>query len=88
MNNNIDAEMVAEKIVHIIIDRLGVETDGMKSNMSLKDDLGIDSFDSLRIIFEVEDEFGIKVPPSEVKNIETIDDIVSYIMKRMVIGLN
>ncbi len=88
MNKNIDAEMVTEKIVHIIIDRLGVETEGMESNMSLKDDLGIDSFDSLRIIFEVEDEFGIKVPPAEVKNIETIDDIVSYIMKRMVIGLN
>ncbi len=88
MKTSIDAEMVHEKIVHILFDRLGLETDGIENSMSLKDDLGIDSFDSLRIIFEVEDEFGIKVPPAEVKSIETIGDIVTYIMKRMTVGLS
>lgn len=88
MKNNIDPEIIKEKIAYILFDRLGVETNDIKGGMSLKDDLGIDSFDALRVIFEVEDEFGIKVPPAEVKNVETVDDMVSYIIKRMNVGLN
>ncbi|MBI5122864.1 acyl carrier protein, partial [Candidatus Roizmanbacteria bacterium] len=55
----------------------------IKRTSLLKDELGIDSFDSLRVIFEVEDEFNIKVPPDETLNIKTVNDIVNYIGERL-----
>ncbi|RJQ44683.1 MAG: acyl carrier protein [Nitrospiraceae bacterium] len=71
------------KIRQIITDKLGYEEDEINKTSLLKDDLGIDSFDSLRIIFAVEDEFDIQVPPSEVAWIKTVNDMVEYILNRL-----
>ncbi len=81
-----DRKLVVEKIRQIITEKLGYEPVEIDASTTLKEDLGIDSFDSLRIIFEVEDEFDIKVPPQEVTHVKTIDDIVNYIQKRLIKG--
>lgn len=83
MNRDINVKLIGEKIEHIMTERLGFTADEVRMTALLKDDLGIDSFDSLRIIFELEDEFNIKVPPDEIAWIKTVEDIVEYILKRL-----
>lgn len=83
MKENINAKVIEDKVRHILTDRLGIDVGNIKTSSLLKDDLNIDSFNSLRVIFEVEDIFDISVPPTEVTDIKTISDIVNYIHKRL-----
>lgn len=80
---HINRDIIKDKIKEMLADRLGLDVDDIKNSFLLKDDLGIDSFDSLRIIFEVENAFNIKVPPTEVLGIKTVNDIINYILKRL-----
>jgi acyl carrier protein len=42
-------------------------------------ELGLDSLDMYEMIYEMENEFGVKIPDSEVANLVTIGDIVKFI---------
>ncbi len=76
-------KIIKEKIREILHQRLGLDIAGFKDSLKLDNDLGIDSFDALRIIFELEDAFNIKVAPAETKNIRTVKDICNYINSRI-----
>ena len=53
------------------------------SNSKFVDDLGADSLDFLEIVMSVEDEFGIKVPVEDVKDITTVKDAYEEIKKAL-----
>lgn len=42
------------------------------------EELGIDSLGVMELLFKIEDEFGITVPPEQV-DLATVDDVVAYI---------
>lgn len=41
--------------------------------------LGIDSLSLVEMLFTVEDEFGIRIPPSSAEKITSINDLVSLV---------
>lgn len=49
--------------------------------MNLKDDLGIDSLDSMELMMAVEDAYGITVPEEELPNLTSVKAIVEYVDK-------
>lgn len=46
-------------------------------------DLGLDSFDLVQIICEIEDEFDIEIPDKVLKNFNTVGDVVKYLEKKV-----
>ncbi len=46
-------------------------------------DLGLDSFDLVQIICEIEEEFDIEIPDKVLKNFTTVGDVVSYLEKKV-----
>ena len=48
-------------------------------NPKLKEDLELDSLDSVELIMSAEEEFGIEIPDEDVMNFKTVNDIVNYI---------
>ena len=40
------------------------------------DDLGISSLDSISLVFDIEDRYGVEVPNEKLKKVRTIRDIV------------
>lgn len=46
-------------------------------------DLGLDSFDLVQIICEIEDEFDVEIPDKVLKNFTTVGDVVSYLEKKL-----
>lgn len=79
----IDRSIIESKTKEVLSDMMGYDSEDLKGSSLLDDDLGLDSFDALRIIFEVEDSFDITIPPSEIADIKTMDDIYEYIEKRI-----
>jgi len=71
-----------DKIKEIIIDKLGVE--GSKVNMEAKfiDDLGADSLDTVELIMQFEEEFGIEIPDDDAENLLSVKQAVDYISEK------
>ena len=45
------------------------------------DELGLDSMDTVQLLFDAEDAFGVTFDGEEVKNLRTVGDIIDYIGK-------
>lgn len=71
--------MSFEKVRDILVEQLDVEENEIKPESNIQEDLEADSLDIVEIVMEIEDEFDIKIPESEIEKIKTVKDIVDYI---------
>jgi len=68
-----------DKVKEIIIDKLGVEEEKIASEASFVDDLGADSLDTVELIMQLEEEFGIEIPDDDAEKITTVQLAVDYL---------
>ena len=68
-----------DKVKEVIIDKLGVEEDKIVPEASFVDDLGADSLDTVELIMQLEEEFGIEIPDEEAEKMTTVESVVDYI---------
>lgn len=74
--------MVFEKVKEVMVDTLSCDEEKVTMEANLADDLKIDSLDSVELAMSLEEEFGIKIPDSELFEMKTVADIVAAIEKR------
>lgn len=72
MTLNFIREIIAEMVEYD-------EVEEVTSELSISDDLSLDSDDLQRIIDAIEDEFGIEIPEEEIEAFEFIQDIEEYV---------
>ena len=70
-----------DKIKEVIIDKLGVEESAITKDAHFVDDLGADSLDTVELIMEFEEEFGIEIPDEDAEKITTVANALEYIEK-------
>jgi len=68
-----------DKVKEVIIDKLGVEEDKIVPKASFVDDLGADSLDTVELIMQLEEEFGIEIPDEDAEKMTTVKSVVDYI---------
>ena len=68
-----------EKVKEVIIDKLGVEEDKVVTEASFVDDLGADSLDTVELIMQLEEEFGLEIPDESAEKMTTVQAAVDYI---------
>ena len=68
-----------DKVKEVIIDKLGVEEDKIVPEASFVDDLGADSLDTVELIMQLEEEFGIEIPDEDAEKMTTVKSVVDYI---------
>ena len=68
-----------DKIKDVIIDKLGVDEAAITEEAHFVNDLGADSLDTVELIMEFEEEFGIEIPDEEAENITTVTNAIKYI---------
>ena len=73
----------SEKIKEIIIDKLGVEDSKITMEAKFVDDLGADSLDTVELIMQFEEEFGIEIPDEEAENLLSVGQAVNYISNQL-----
>ena len=68
-----------DKIKEVIIDKLGVDEAAITEDAHFVNDLGADSLDTVELIMEFEEEFGIEIPDEDAENITTVTSAIKYI---------
>ena len=67
------------KVVEIVVDKLGVDESKVTREAKFIDDLGVDSLDTVELIMEFEDEFGLEIPDEDAEKILSVSQAVDYI---------
>ncbi len=66
-------------LAEILNELAGVEADDVTEDKTFTDDLDVDSLSMVEVIMAAEDKFGVKIPDTEMQNLKTVGDAVSYI---------
>ena len=68
-----------DKVKDVIVDKLGVEEEAIKPEAHFVNDLGADSLDTVELIMEFEEEFGIEIPDDDAEKITTVQAAIDYL---------
>ena len=70
---------IQDKVVSIIVEKLGVEESQVTMDANFQSDLNADSLDTVELIMEFEKEFNITIPDEDTEKIATVGDAVAYV---------
>lgn len=73
--------MTFDKVKEVMIETLSCDETKITPDASIADDLKIDSLDSVELVMALEDEFGVKIPDTELSNMKTVNDVVTCVEK-------
>ena len=65
----------------IVEEIVGVPANEVTPGKSFIDDLDIDSLSMVEIAVAAQDKFGVEIPDDELKDLATVQDVVTYVAK-------
>ncbi len=71
-----------DKVIDIIVDKLGVERSEVSPEAVFVDDLGADSLDLVELIMAMEEEFGMEIADEEAEKLRTVQDVITFVTSR------
>ncbi len=72
---------VADRVIDIVAEQLGVDREKVTPETSFVNDLGADSLDTVELVMELEEEFDINIPDDAAEKIQTVGQAIDYIEK-------
>ncbi len=70
---------VESNVIAVLAEKKGLASDKIRLDSRLEQDLGLDSFDSIEMVFGLEEKFHIKIPDQDIAQVKTVKDVVDYI---------
>lgn len=74
---------IENKIFEVLADVLNIDYKKITLNSHLVEDLGMDSFKAIELVFALEDIFKIDIPESDLNNVKIVSDILKYIKSKL-----
>ena len=71
-----------EEVINLISETLEIDKADLNLNTDLAHDLNVESIDLVDLITAFEDKYDFEIPDQDLKNLQTIGNIVDYIEKR------
>ena len=71
-----------QEVIDLIANTLEIDKDELKDDTDLARDLNVESIDLVDLVTAFEDKYQFEIPDQELKNLQTVGDIVSYVEKR------
>ncbi len=74
-------EEIRSGLADIVNEVAGIPADDVQLDKSFIEDLDVDSLSMVEVVVAAEEQFGVKIPDDEVKNLRTVGDAVAFIEK-------
>ena len=71
---------IQQKVIAIVAQKFSADASKINGATRLAEDLGVDSFGAVELMFELEEAFNLKIEDSEIARVRTIDDIVVHLV--------
>ena len=72
---------IANHIAQLLSEHSGIKIDESSGVLKIRDDLGLDSFSLVEILYELEIKYGLKVSNEALKNIISVKDVTDLLEK-------
>jgi acyl carrier protein len=72
---------ILEGLGEIVEEIAGVPAADVTPGKSFVDDLDIDSLSMVEIAVAAQDKFGVEIPDDQLKNLTTVQDVVTFVAK-------
>jgi len=79
-----DGDTMLEKLQEIVRRYTDDEDFVLSEDMNLRTDLGINSYEFVQVICEIEDEFGVEIPDRVIGGFKTVGDVLEYIVAKII----
>ena len=70
---------VAERVIDIVAEQLGVDREKIQPETSFVNDLGADSLDTVELVMALEEEFGSEIPDEQAEKLQSVGDVIKYV---------
>jgi acyl carrier protein len=70
---------IEDRVTEIVCEQLSTSKENVTMQTSFVNDLGADSLDTVELVMEFEERFGIEIPDDAAEKIQTVGDAVEYI---------
>lgn len=67
------------KVREIIARKFSLPLETIGTESRLIEDLHLDSFGAVELMFELEEEFGLKIADSDIERVRRVNDVVDYL---------
>lgn len=76
-------EEIKKEVISLIADTLEIGKENINEKSNLVSDLDVESLDLVGLVVAFEDKYNVEIPDSEIKNLQTVEDIISFIEKNV-----
>ncbi|HMS17266.1 MAG TPA: acyl carrier protein [Planctomycetota bacterium] len=73
---------IEERVTEIVCEQLSASKENITMQTSFINDLGADSLDTVELVMEFEERFGIEIPDDAAEKIQTVGDAVEFIKSK------
>ena len=73
---------VAQRVVAVLTQRLGISPEFVTPTAELADDLGVDSVDAVEFALALEREFNVRLPDEVIAEVRTVQDVIELVSER------
>ena len=73
---------VAQRVVAVLTQRLGISPECVAPTAELADDLGVDSVDAVEFALALEREFNVRLPDEVIAEVRTVQDVIDLVCER------
>ena len=73
---------IEDRVIEIVCEQLSTSKENVTGETSFINDLGADSLDTVELVMEFEERFGIEIPDDAAEKIQTVGAAVEFIKNK------
>ncbi|MDG1501014.1 MAG: acyl carrier protein [Planctomycetota bacterium] len=74
-----ETQTIEQRVIKLVCNNMKAKPENVTMETSFVNDLGADSLDTVELVMELEEEFGLTIPDEDAANIQTVGDAVNYV---------
>lgn len=74
---------IAQQVYQTIAEYLKRDTRSLHPELTLRDDLGLDSIATIELLYQLEERFDLTIPDQDLEKLHTLRDVIAYLEQRV-----